>query len=240
MKLPSTEEEVARRVVSLFAIFLLFGLVPLQCAAQDDSDPEAYKFRFNAQWWIADPVAASKAMLVPSISRRISISATTAPSTGCWNGNPAESTTLTCISHPIRVLPHTFSTGRLSSQGETFFVGETVHTKLQSFIISPGYEYDFISRPRGHFGVDFLVNLFVTTASIQTQGGIVGPGGTVTTARYASKSLFAPLPTGGPTFATPWCHGDFTWMARSPACTSSAMATSSQRVASLTIRWAIT
>jgi hypothetical protein len=44
------------------------------------------------------------------------------------------------------------------------------------------------------------VNLFDSRASIQTQGGVIGPGGGVTTSRSASKSVFFPLPTGGPNF----------------------------------------
>jgi hypothetical protein len=44
-----------RRAASLFALPLLFGLVPSRCAAADDDGPEAYKFKFNAQWWIARP-----------------------------------------------------------------------------------------------------------------------------------------------------------------------------------------
>ena len=42
------------------------------------------------------------------------------------------------------------------------------------------------------------MNLFDWEASINTQGGVVGPGGIVTTARGASKSTLLPLPTGGP------------------------------------------
>ena len=84
--------------------------------------------------------------------------------------------------------------------GQTFFVNEKVHAEMQSFLFSPGYEYDIFSRPRGHLGIDFLVNLFDWRASLSTQGGVVLPDGTVTTARSASKSALLPLPTGGPTF----------------------------------------
>jgi hypothetical protein len=59
---------------------------------------------------------------------------------------------------------------------------------------------DILSRPRGHLGIDFLVNLFDWTGTIHTQGGVVLPDGTVTAAPGASKSALLPLPTGGPTF----------------------------------------
>jgi hypothetical protein len=52
---------------------------------------------------------------------------------------------------------------------------ERVHAELQTFLFSPGYEYDIFSRPRGHLGIDFFVNLFDWKGSINTQGGVVLP-----------------------------------------------------------------
>jgi len=189
-----------RRAVSLFAILLLFGLVHVQCAAADDSDPEAYKFRFNAQWWIANPGGSLQGNAGPIDFHKDFNFGNYNTFYGLLEWKPRRKHHLDLYIAPNQSSASHVLNREIEFQGKTFFVGETIHTKLQSFIFSPGYEYDFISRPRGHLGFDFLVNLFVTTASIQTQGGIIGPGGSVTTPRYASKSLFAPLPTGGPIF----------------------------------------
>ena len=89
---------------------------------------------------------------------------------------------------------------QIEFRAQTFHVAEKVQTQLRSFIFSPGYEYDVLSRERGHLGIQFQVNLFALKGSFSTQGGITLPDGTVTTSRSASKSFTAPLPTGGPTF----------------------------------------
>lgn len=40
--------------ITLSLIFFFF-LAPLKSIAADSSDPEDYKFKFNASWWIARP-----------------------------------------------------------------------------------------------------------------------------------------------------------------------------------------
>lgn len=189
-----------QRAVSLLALLLLFGLVPLRCAAADESDPEAYKFKFNAQWWIARPSGSLQGNTGPIDFQKDFNFGNYNTFYGLLEWKPRRKHHFDLYLAPNLSSASHVLTRQIEFQGKTFFVGETINSELKSFIISPGYEYDFISRPRGHLGFDFLVNLFLTTGSIKTQGGVIGPGGVVTTARSASKSLFAPLPTGGPTF----------------------------------------
>jgi hypothetical protein len=181
-------------------ILLLFGLTALKCAAADDNDPEDYKFRFNAQWWYARPTGSLQGNTGPIDFQKDFNFGDYNTFWGLAEWKPRRKHHFALYIAPNQTSASHVLNREIEFQGKTFFVGETINTKLKSFIISPGYEYDFISRPWGHLGFDFLVNLFITTGSIHTQGGVIGPGGTVTTARSASKSLFAPLPTGGPIF----------------------------------------
>jgi hypothetical protein len=189
-----------RRTLSLFGLLLLFGLAPLKCAAADDSDPEAYKFKFDAQWWIARPSGSLQGDAGPIDFQKDFNFASYNTFYGLLEWKPRRKHHIYCYIAPNRSSSDHVLTRQIEFHGQTFFANEKVHAELQTFLFSPGYEYDLISRPRGHLGIDFQVNLFDWRASINTQGGVVLPDGTVTTARGASKSTLLPLPTGGPTF----------------------------------------
>jgi len=190
----------SRRAVSLFSLFLLFGLGSLKRAGASDSDPEAYKFKFNAQGWIAKPSGSLQGNTGPIDFQKDFNFGDYSTFYGLLEWKPGRRHHIYCYIAPNQSSVDHVLTRQIEFQGTTFFVNEKLHTQLKSFIFSPGYEYDFISRPRGHLGIDLMVNLFDSRANIQTQGGVIGPGGTVTNARSASKSLFVPLPTGGPAF----------------------------------------
>ena len=188
-----------RRILSLFGLLVLFGLAPLKCAAADDSDPEAYKFKFDAQWWIARPGGSVQGDTGPIYFQKDFDFGDYNTFYGLLDWKPRRKHHIYFYIAPNQSSSDHVLTRQIEFHGQTFFVNEKVHAELQSFIFSPGYEYDFFSRPRGHFGINFQVNLFDWKASINTQGGVVLPDGTVTTARGASKSALLPLPTGGPT-----------------------------------------
>jgi len=188
-----------RRMVLLFAL-LFVGLVPVNCGGVDKSDPEDYKFKFNAQWWIARPGGNLHGDTGPIDFQKDFNFGDYSTFYGLLEWKPRRKHHIYCYIAPNQSSTNHVISRQIEYQGTTFFVNEKLHTQLRSFIFSAGYEYDFISRPRGHLGIQFMVNLFDSKGSIETQGGVIGPGGTVTTARSASKSLFVPLPTGGPTF----------------------------------------
>jgi hypothetical protein len=181
-------------------VLLLFGLWPLKCAAADSSDPEDYHFKFNAHWWIARPTGSVQGDTGPIDFQKDFNFGNYNTFYGFLEWKPRRKHHILCYIAPNRSSSDHVLGRQIEFHEQTFFVNEKIHAELQSFLFSPGYEYDILSRPRGHLGIDFLVNLFDWKASISTQGGVVLPDGTVTSARSASKTAFLPLPTGGPTF----------------------------------------
>jgi hypothetical protein len=182
-------------------LFLLAVAAPLKSAAtQDNTDSEDYKFKFDAHWWIAKPSGS-----IQGDTGRIDFQKDLnfgdySTFYGLLEWKPRRKHHLYCYIAPNQSTMNHVLARQIEFRGQTFFVAEKVHAELQSFVFSPGYEYDVISRARGHLGIQFQVNLFDWKGSISTQGGITLPDSTITIARSASKSFFFPLPTGGPTF----------------------------------------
>ena len=81
--------------------------------------------------------------------------------------------------------------------GQTFDVGSRVEASIKSLIFSPGYEYDFFRRKAGFLGLLVNANLAYTDAKLKaSRTTSAGGSGSV----QADGSLFAPLPSIGPTF----------------------------------------
>jgi len=183
------------------SLFLLLIAAPLRSmAAEDDTDPEDYKFKFDAHWWIAKPSGSIQGDLGPIDLQKDFNFGDYNTFYGLVEWKPRRKHHLYCYIAPNQSTTNHVLGRQIEFHGQTFYVAEKVRAELRSFIFSPGYEYDVLSRERGHLGIQFQVNLFAWKGSISTQGGITLPDGTVTTARSASSSFTAPLPTGGPTF----------------------------------------
>jgi hypothetical protein len=82
-------------------------------------------------------------------------------------------------------------------EGQTYNVGATVNSEINTFFAAPGYQYDFIRRKRGHLGLKLQMDLFDTTAKISAAAQVTG-GGVHQTVATASGSLLAPIPVAGP------------------------------------------
>jgi hypothetical protein len=82
-------------------------------------------------------------------------------------------------------------------QEQTFFPGETATGSLRSVLYSPGYQYDFIRRKQGSFGLQFQVNIIDLTGKLSAAAQV--NNGVARSAAISSASLRVPLPVGGPT-----------------------------------------
>ncbi|HEY6270941.1 MAG TPA: hypothetical protein VIX19_02985 [Terriglobales bacterium] len=82
-------------------------------------------------------------------------------------------------------------------QGETFNVGATATGRLQSMLLIPGYQYDFIRRKRGSLGVQVQANIIDVTGSLNAAAQV--NNGVSQGAAFASGNLRVPLPVAGPT-----------------------------------------
>jgi hypothetical protein len=84
-------------------------------------------------------------------------------------------------------------------QGQTFEVGLTTKSNLDSPLYIFGYQYDIIRRKRGHLGLGAQIDVFNAHASISAAAQVTGDG-VHHAAVSASSSLLAPIPVAGPEF----------------------------------------
>jgi hypothetical protein len=87
----------------------------------------------------------------------------------------------------------------INFQGQTFEVGLTTQSRLNSPMIGLGYQYDIIRCKRGHIGLGLQINVFDSRASIKAAAQSTADG-VHHDAVYASASLIAPIPVAGPEF----------------------------------------
>jgi hypothetical protein len=94
-------------------------------------------------------------------------------------------------------------------KGVTYAAGGGVSVGMTNLAFSPGYQWDFIRRSRGHLGLVVQINLLNVSGHIDGIGVITGPSGTNTARVNSSGSIFAPLPVLGPDFRLYfWPHSD--------------------------------
>ena len=99
---------------------------------------------------------------------------------------------------PYNSSHQTVLTRTITFQGQTFEVGLTVSSTMDSPLYIVGYQYDIIRRRRGHLGLGLQINLFDSSASIHATAQVVN--GVQHPAISASASLLAPIPVAGPDF----------------------------------------
>ena len=100
---------------------------------------------------------------------------------------------------PLETSRQTVLSRTFTFQGQTFTAGLTANSSLNTLVVAPGYQYDFIRRKRGHLGLGLQMDLFNTTAKIDIAAQVTG-GGIHQGAVSASGSLLAPIPVAGPDF----------------------------------------
>lgn len=91
----------------------------------------------------------------------------------------------------------TVLTRTITFQGQTFEAGLTTQSSLNAPMYTVGYQYDFIRRKRGHFGLGVQFDLFDATAKIQAAAQVTSDG-VHHAAVSASSSLIVPIPVVGP------------------------------------------
>ncbi len=82
-------------------------------------------------------------------------------------------------------------------QGQTFNVNSVANGSLDSLLLIPGYQYDFIRRRQGSLGVQVQLDIIDVTGSLQTASQV--NNGIPQAAAFSSGTIRAPLPVAGPT-----------------------------------------
>ena len=174
---------------------LLVLLFAAAAYAQENKDLDAYKWRIDGSWWFSNPsgyVHGANNNGTFDFNRDIGFgSYSTFSGKVDWHFKRKHHLI-------VRIAPVTSErTVTLSNQiefeGVTYDVGAQVSADLNSFSISPGYQYDFIRRNHGYLGGVVQMYLINTKSSLTGIGSVNGESAV----RTASGSVFAPIPTLG-------------------------------------------
>lgn len=182
--------------VTLAAICLITAVTTYLKAADDDDDPDNYKYRVTGDWWFSQP---SGAFGLRGSNNYINFqqdfgfggySTFTARFDYRFRRKHHLLFDITKINNSKTVL----LTRTIDFQGQTYLVGAQVSGSIKSLNIAPGYQYDIVRRNQGFFGIEADFNLLNTEASLKA----IGAAGGQIASTSSSKSFFAPLPAVGP------------------------------------------
>jgi hypothetical protein len=195
-------ETIARkyRPLCLRQLFLLAVFGAITCSnlyCQDlATDPESYKIRVVGQFWYATPtasIAGSSSEVPISFDQVIGFQQySTFNAFLDWHFKRKHH--LTFAVSPNQTTRSAVLKQNITFRDTTFLAGSSVTGELHNYSFAPGYRYDIIHNPRGHFGILVQIDLLDFKASIT--GTVLQSEQTNSTT--ASGSLFAPLPVAGP------------------------------------------
>jgi hypothetical protein len=179
-------------VLALLGVFAATGLF-----GQDkDSDPEGYKLRIDGQFWYADPtatVSGSSAQVPISFDKTFGFTDySTFVADVDWHFTKRQH--LYVAISPNQTTRTAVLQQNITFKDQTFLAGSSATGELKNYAFAPGYRFDIIHRPSGHFGILVQIDLLDINASIT--GTVVQPG--QTKVATASGSIFVPLPVAGP------------------------------------------
>jgi hypothetical protein len=167
----------------------------------DHEDFDTYKLRIDASWFYSNPTGSLHGENdTGSVDLQKDLGfATYSTISGKvdWKFTRKNHLYITII--PMDTSRQTVLNRTFTFEGQTFTAGLTTSSSLNTLVVAPGYQYDFIRRKRGHLGLGLQMDLFDTTAKISAAAQVTGDG-THHNAVSASSSLLAPIPTAGPNF----------------------------------------
>jgi len=183
-------------VLSL-ALFALLAAVP-QAHADDTDDLDAYKLRFDLFWFYSQPTGSfTSAGNVGSFNLHTDVgfnSYSTFSGKVDWK--------FTRKNHLYFIATNfdqskQFTINRtIIFQGQTFNTGLAASGQLQSLLLIPGYQYDFIRRRRWNLGAQVQLDIFDITGTLSAAAQI--NNGIPRAATVSSGTIRAPLPIAGP------------------------------------------
>jgi hypothetical protein len=99
---------------------------------------------------------------------------------------------------PLNQSEHIVLARTVTFQAQTFGTGLTASTRLQSYLLTPGYQYDIIRSKQGHLGIVARLDLFYIKGSLNVAAQTLN--GTLHSAHASSATLRASLLALGPYF----------------------------------------
>lgn len=180
----------------LLLVLLLMSVISLP--AQEKEDLDAYTIRFHGFWLYSQPSGSFHGNGSQGLFNFQTDAHFNSYSTGIgridWK--------FTRKNHIyVGALPFNQSKGfvlgrTVTFEGQTFNAELSAQGRLQSYLFTPGYEYDIFRRRRWHLGVQAQLNLIYVSGTLRTAAQT--SNGVSYAAKYSSSVLRVPLPVAGP------------------------------------------
>ncbi|HEY1801540.1 MAG TPA: hypothetical protein VGG46_11460 [Terriglobales bacterium] len=183
-----------------FVLFLLLFVAAQSLSAQQREDFDAHTFRIDGLWFYSKPTGSFHGS---GSQGRFDLQGDVDfnfYNTGAlrleWKFTRKNHLYLGFL--PLNQSKQTVLTRTVAFQGQTFDAGLAAKGELDSYLFTPGYQYDIIRRKRGHFGIATQIDLFYIKGSLKAADQIAN--GVPHFAQTSSSTLRAPLPVAGPDF----------------------------------------
>jgi hypothetical protein len=185
------------------AALLVLLMVAAACqplAAQEREDLDAYSLRFTGFWFYSQPTGSFHGNGTQGFLDLHADVGFNSYSTGFgrieWKFTRKNHLFLGAL--PVSQSKQIALDRTIVFQGQTFGAGLAASARLQSYFITPGYQYDIIRRKQGHLGIVAQLDLVYIKGSLSVAAQTLN--GTSFSAQASSATLRAPLPVFGPDF----------------------------------------
>jgi len=187
--------QALNRILLFASIAPASGSVAVPAVAQDA--PDRYKLKIDGAWWYVDPSGTIN-VHGGDVDLQKDLNFSSCSSfTGSLDWRFTRRQHLLVSASPSDYSGAGVASRQFVFQGNTITAGAAVNTTLSTISVSPGYEFDFIQRDRGHLGFEVLANLVHVNANLNATGVITKPDRTSSASYSGSGSVFAPLPVIG-------------------------------------------
>jgi len=188
---------VVRRGLSLVMFFAIAG--PFLHAGEGE-DLDAHTIRFNGFWFYSQPSGSFHGTGTEGrldLQRDIDLrSYNTGTMRVEWRFTRKNHLYFGLL--PIRSTRELALSRTVEFEGQTFQAGLVARGKLETYAITPGYQYDIIRRRRGYLAIAAQLYLFYIRGSLNAAAQTFN--GTPHSAQSSSSTIRAPLPVAGPDF----------------------------------------
>jgi hypothetical protein len=187
------------------AVLILLAAAPTARAATgDDDEYDSYKIRFDLLWVYSQPTGNFQSQSnFAALGRSGSLDVDKDVGFNSYSTFLGKADWKFTHKNHLYFVATNFNQSKdfvlnrtITFQGKTYNVGAAATGTLDSIFLSPGYQYDFIRRKRGHLGLQVQLNLIEITGSMAAAAQV--NNGVPQAASASSGRLRAPLPVAGP------------------------------------------
>jgi hypothetical protein len=168
--------------------------------AQENRDLDAYTVRFDGYWFYSQPRGSfhgSGQQGFIDFQKDVNFNSyNTGAFRAEWRFTRKNHIFVGAL--PLNQTKDITVTRPITFQGQTYVTGLAATARLQTYIFTPGYQYDIIRRRQGHLSIVAQLDLCYIRGSVRANAQTVN--GMFHAAQASSSTLRAPLPVAGPEF----------------------------------------